>query len=129
MRGYNNSEVFGTKVGLLNLEARIPFIDELRFGWPVSWGIGGIRGVLFIDFAGVLPRPKNAKDIYGDLISYDEDFKPWIRDRGGFRLVDIKSAIGAGFRIGPFSFDFAKKTDFNSLGKGYKFHFGYGQEF
>ncbi len=129
MRGYSNNEVFGTKVGLLNLEVRIPFIDELRFGWPVSWGIGGIRGVLFMDFAGVSPRPQNAKDIYGKIISYDEDFKPWIRDEQGFRLVDLRSAIGAGFRIGPFSFDFAKKTDFNKLGKGYKFHFGYGQEF
>ena len=86
-----------------------------------------------MDFAGVWPRPENAMDIHGEPISYEEQFKPWIRDDDGFRLLDIRSSIGAGFRIGlgaiSLSFDFAKQTDLRNLGSGYKFHFGLGQEF
>ena len=41
------------RMGLLNFEVRIPFIDELRFGWPFAWAIGGIRGILFADFGTV----------------------------------------------------------------------------
>ncbi len=133
MRGYDSDEIVGNRVGLLNLELRIPFIDELRFGWPFPWGLGGIRGVLFMDFAGVWPRPTGALDIHGNPILFDTKFKPWVRKEDGFRLVDLRSSIGAGFRIGlglfSLSFDFAKKTDLRNLGSGYKFHFGLGQEF
>ena len=129
MRGYDFDEIAGNRVGLLNLEIRIPFIDELRFGWPVPWGLGGIRGVLFMDFAGVWPRPVNALDIYGEPIVSDREFDPWTRDKDEFRLLDLRSSVGAGFRIGPLSFDFARKTDLRDLGSGYKFHFALGQEF
>ena len=40
-------------MGLLNFEIRIPFIDELRFGWPFPWAISGIRGIVFSDFGTV----------------------------------------------------------------------------
>lgn len=133
MRGYDYDQIAGNRVGLLNLELRIPFIDELRFGWPFTWGLGGIRGVLFWDFGGVWPRPEGALDINGEPISYESQFKPWVRDEDGFRLMDLRSSIGAGFRIGlgmiSLSFDFAKQTDLRSLSDGYKFHFGMGQEF
>jgi Tol biopolymer transport system component len=129
MRGYDFDEIFGTRVGLLNLEIRIPFIDELRFGWPVPWGFSGIRGVLFTDFAGVFPRPPNAKDIYGKPILYKKQFEPYVSDKDGFRLADLRASVGLGFRLGPFSFDFAKKTDMQTFGKGYKFHFGIGSDF
>jgi hypothetical protein len=131
MRGYDFNEISGNRVGLLNLELRIPFVDELRFGWPFIWGFGGIRGVIFMDFAGVWPRPSGALDIYGERILFEDQFKPWIRDSKGFRLVDLRSSVGAGFsiRLGllSLSFDFAKKTDLRKLGSGYKFHFGLGQ--
>jgi Tol biopolymer transport system component len=129
MRGYDYNEIFGTRVGLLNLELRIPFIDELRFGWPVAWGLGGIRGVVFMDFAGVWPRPEGATDIYGNEILLKDQFKPWVSDEDGFRLMDLRASVGLGIRLGPLSFDFAKKTNLRSLGKGYKFHFGLGQDF
>ncbi|MDE0506371.1 MAG: DPP IV N-terminal domain-containing protein, partial [Candidatus Poribacteria bacterium] len=45
-RGYRYEELVGTRMGLLNFEVRIPFIDELRFGWPFAWAIGGIRGII-----------------------------------------------------------------------------------
>jgi outer membrane protein assembly factor BamA len=86
-----------------------------------------------MDFAGVWPRPINALDIYGEPILSDSQFDPWIRDEDGFRLLDLRSSVGAGFRIGlglfSLSFDFAKKTDLHDLSGGYKFHFGLGQEF
>ena len=129
MRGYDYNEIYGTRVGLLNVEIRIPFLDELRFGFPISWGIGSIRGAIFADFAGVYPRPPNAKDIHGKLIVSQKEFEPWISDEDGFRLLDIRASVGFGFRLGPLSFDFAKKTDLKSFGKGYKFHFGLGQDF
>ncbi len=129
MRGYDYNEIYGTRVGLLNVELRIPFLDELRFGFPFSWGIGGIRGAIFADFAGVYPRPPNVKDIHGEPIVSQKEFEPWISDEDGFRLLDIRASIGFGFRFGPLSFDFAKKTDLKSFGKGYKFHFGLGQDF
>ncbi len=133
MRGYDFSEVSGNRVGLLNLELRLPFIDELRFGWPFVWGLGGIRGVLFMDFAGVWPRPPKASDIYGNPIVFETQFKPWTRDDQGFRLMDLRASVGAGFRIGlgllSLSFDFAKQTDLDNFGSGYKFHFGLGPEF
>ena len=133
MRGYDYNEVSGDRVGLLNLELRIPFVDELRFGWPFVWGIGSTRAVVFMDMAGVWPRPAGAQDIYGDPIDFAEEFKPWVRDDRGLRLLDLRASVGAGFRIGlgfySLSFDFAKTTDFRKLGKGYKFHFGLGQEF
>ena len=132
MRGYDFDEISGNRVGLLNLEFRIPFIDELRFGWPFVWGLGGIRGVLFMDFAGVWPRPSGALDIHGEPMQYDSQFKPWDTAKG-FRLADLRASVGAGFRIGlgllSLSFDFAKKTDLRDLGSGYKFHFGLGQEY
>jgi Tol biopolymer transport system component len=133
MRGYDFNEISGNRVGLLNLELRLPFVDELRFGWPFVWGFSGIRGVVFMDLAGVWPRPPEAEDIYGDPIEYKSQFKPWVRDDKGFRLVDLRASVGAGFRIwlGFFSlsFDFAKKTDFRKFGEGYEFHFGMGQDF
>jgi hypothetical protein len=129
MRGYDYDEVYGTRTGLLNFEIRIPFVDELRFGFPFSWGIGGIRGVIFADFAGVYPRPPNAKDIDGKTIVSGKGFEPWISDKDGFRLLDLRASVGVGLRLGPLSFDFAKKTDLKRLGKGYKFHFGLGQSF
>lgn len=129
MRGFDYNEIFGTSVGLLNFEIRIPFVDELRFGWPVAWGFSGIRGVIFTDFAGVYPRPPGAKDIHGKPITYKKQFEPWVSDGDGFRLMDLRASVGLGFRLGPFSFDFAKKTDLKSFGKGYKFHFGIGLDF
>lgn len=133
MRGYDFNDIAGNRVGLLNFEIRIPFIDELRFGWPFTWGFQGIRGVVFMDFAGVWPRPSEAKDIYGNDIVADGQFKPWSTDDPGFRLIDLRASVGAGFRIGfgmlSLSFDFAKKTDLRDFGDGYEFHFGLGQEF
>lgn len=133
MRGYESKYLYGNRVGLLNCEIRIPFIDEIQFGWPFTWRLNGIRGILFTDFSSVWPKSADALDINNEPIQYVEQFKPWVNDDKGFRLVDIRSSVGVGVRIGlgllSLSFDFAKKTDLHNFGKGYKFHFGLGEEF
>ncbi len=124
LRGYNYEELVGTRIGLLNFEVRIPFIDVLHFGWPVQWTLGGIRGIAFADLGGAWSDwqygPKNP-------------FRVFVRDENGIRLADVKAAIGAGLRLqlGVFSVDFAAAwhTDLTSVEPGMKYHLGLGQAF
>ena len=124
LRGYNYEELVGTRIGLLNFEVRIPFIDVLHFGWPVQWTLGGIRGIAFADLGGAWSDwqygPKNP-------------FKIFVRDQNRLRLDDVKASIGAGLRLqlGLFSVDFAAAwhTDLTSVEPGMKYHLGLGQAF
>ena len=124
LRGYNYEELVGTRIGLLNFELRIPFIDVLHFGWPIQWTIGGIRGIAFADLGGAWSDwqygPKNP-------------FRIFVRDKNRIRLDDVKAAIGAGLRLrlGVFSVDFAAAwhTDLTSVEPGMKYHLGLGQAF
>ncbi|MBC8230157.1 PD40 domain-containing protein [bacterium] len=123
MRGYDYEELVGTRVGLLNLELRIPFIDELRFGWPFAWSISGIRGILFTDFGTVWSERK-----FGP----ENRYRAFRRMGNGIELVDVKNSIGIGLRLklGFFdlNFDVAKRTN-PGEDKKTQFHFGLGQEF
>ena len=124
LRGYNYEELVGTRIGLLNLEVRVPFIDVLHFGWPIQWTLGGIRGIAFADVGGAWSDwqygPKNP-------------FKIFVRDKNRIRLDDVKASIGAGLRLqlGVFSVDFAAAwhTDLTSVEPGMKYHLGLGQTF
>ena len=124
LRGYDYEELVGTRAGLLNLELRMPFIDELRFGWPFAWAIYGIRGILFADFGTVW-----SEEQFGP----ENRYRTWERRKNQIRLIDIKGAIGVGLRLrlGFFSLDFdiAKKTDLAEIYPETKFHFGLRQEF
>ena len=124
LRGYNYEELVGTRIGLLNLEVRVPFIDVLHFGWPIQWTLGGIRGIAFVDVGGAWSDwqygPKNP-------------FKVFVREKNRIRLDDVKAAIGAGLRLqlGLFSIDFAAAwhTDLSRVEPGMKYHLGLGQSF
>ncbi len=124
LRGYNYEELVGTRIGLLNLEVRIPFIDVLHFGWPAPWTLGGIRGIAFADLGGAWSDWQ-----YGP----ETPFKIFVRDENGVRLGDVKASIGAGLRLqlGVFSVDFAAAwhTDLTSIEPGMKYHLGLGQAF
>ncbi|MYC74754.1 BamA/TamA family outer membrane protein [Candidatus Poribacteria bacterium] len=124
LRGYNYEELVGTRIGLLNFEVRIPFIDVLHFGWPVPWTIGGIRGIAFADVGGAWSDWQ-----YGP----ENPFQIFVRDKNRIRLEDVKAAIGAGLRLqlGVFSVDFAAAwhTDLTSVEPGMKYHLGLGQAF
>ena len=124
LRGYSYEELIGTRMGLLNVELRIPFIDELRFGWPFSWAIGGIRGIVFADFGTVWSEEE-----------FNSDNRYYLLRREGnrLRLDDAKGSIGLGLRLqlGFFSLDFdvARRTDLASIDPDTTFHFGLGQAF
>ncbi len=127
LRGYNYEELIGSRIGLLNAEVRIPFIDILHFGWPVQWTLGGIRGILFADIGGAWSDWE-----YGP----ENPFRIFARKTGNtyrFRLDDVKASIGLGLRlqIGLFSIDFAaaRNTDLIELEPGFKYHLGLGQAF
>ena len=124
LRGYNYEELVGTRIGLLNLEVRVPFIDVLHFGWPIQWTLGGIRGIAFADVGGAWSDWQ-----YGP----ENPFKIFAREENRIRLADVKASIGAGLRLqlGLFSIDFAAAwhTDLSRVEPGMKYHLGLGQSF
>ncbi len=124
IRGYDYEALVGTRIGLLNLEVRIPFIDVLHFGWPVPWTLGGIRGILFADMGGAWSDWQ-----YGS----ENPFRIFVWEKNRLRLQDAKAAIGIGLRLqlGVLSVDFAaaRLTDLTRLEPGIKFHLGLGQAF
>lgn len=124
MRGYGYEELVGTRMGLLNFEVRIPFIDELRFGWPFAWAIGGIRGILFADFGTVWSKIE---------FNSENRYHVFRRDGNWYHLDDVKGTIGIGLRLqlGLFSLDLAaaRRTDLTSVDPDVRYHFGLGQAF
>ncbi|MCZ6681024.1 MAG: BamA/TamA family outer membrane protein [Candidatus Poribacteria bacterium] len=124
LRGYSYEELIGTRMGLLKFEIRIPFIDELRFGWPFAWAIGGIRGIIFADFGTVWSKKE---------FSGDNDYHVFRKEGNRIRLDDVKGSVGVGLRLqlGLFSLDFdvARRTDLATLDPDVMFHFGLGQAF
>ena len=124
LRGYDYEGLVGTRIGLLNLEVRIPLIDVLHFGWPVRWSIGGIRGIVFADLGGAWSDWQ-----YGP----ENPFNIIVREKNRIRLDDVKASIGIGMRLrlGLFSIDFAaaRNTDLIRLEPGFKYHLGLGQAF
>ena len=124
--GYDYEELVGTRIGLINLEVRIPLIDALHFGWPVRWSIGGIRGIAFADLGGAWSDWQYGPENRFDIFVRDEQEKR-------IRLDDVKASIGIGMRLqlGVFSVDFAaaRNTDLTRLEPGFKYHFGLGQAF
>jgi len=124
LRGYSYEELVGTRIGLLNLEVRIPFIDVLHFGWPIQWTIGGIRGIIFTDVGGA----------WSDWqFGPENPFHVFRRENNRIRLDDVKASIGIGLRLrlGLFSIDFAaaRNTDLTRLEPEIKYHLGLGQAF
>ena len=124
IRGYDYEALVGTRIGLLNLEVRIPFIDVLHFGWPVPWTLGGIRGIVFADMGGAWSDWQ-----YGP----DNPFRVFVWENNRLRLDDVRASIGIGLRLqlGVFSVDFAaaRLTDLTRLEPGIKYHLGLGQAF
>ncbi len=124
LRGYDYEALVGTRIGLINLEVRIPLIDVLHFGWPIRWTLGGIRGIIFADLGGAWSDWQ-----YGP----ENRFNIFVREENRIRLDDAKAAVGIGMRLqlGLFSIDFAaaRHTDLTRLEPGFKYHFGLGQAF
>jgi Tol biopolymer transport system component len=124
LRGYRYEELVGTRMGLLNFEIRIPFIDELRFAWPFPWAIGGIRGIIFSDFGAVWSEPPPGSE---------NRFHIFRREKNRYVLDDVKASVGVGLRLqlGLLSLDFAvaRRTDLATFDPDERLHFGLGQAF
>ena len=56
LRGYEYSELLGSRVALINAEIRVPFIRNITFGWPGTFAIPAVDGSLFMDVGHGLER-------------------------------------------------------------------------
>jgi hypothetical protein len=113
-----NANLVGRRMLLMNLEYRFPAVDAIFFGWPGSFGIGGIGGVVFLDMGS----------------AFNDIFIPFGETRyGNFRLDDLKADYGFGLRVNmgwlPLRFDWAWKTDFASTYGDMRFTFSIGPSF
>jgi WD40 repeat protein len=99
LRGFDDYELIGSKMGLLNLEYRYPLIDRLRLAFPLLMEINGVRGVVFSDFGGVTDNFEDFRAVR----SSDEGIL-------GIELQDLRSSFGFGSRM-RFAF-FVLKLDF-----------------
>ena len=80
LRGHPFLEYSGTKMFLVNAEYRFIFIEGIKFGWPLFFGIGNIGGVLFVD----------AGSVWDETYTY--------KNEDG-TLRDLKADAGFGFRL------------------------------
>ena len=117
VRGYQPAEFYeqnGPAAATASFELRYPFIDRLKFAFPLPIDIGGIRGVAFLD---------------AGLVQHDS-LRIW--DSQNSRLDDLKLGVGAGIRIQISYFllklDFAKPLSATS-DKTWKFILGLGTDF
>lgn len=114
VRGYGDFEAKGSRLGVLNLELRFPFIDRIEFGFPCRWRVTRLRGVGFVDMG----------------CAWDEEFEPIDLNRRV--LKDLKLGVGAGLRFQvfylPVKLDLAKPLSVTE-DKGWKLYIGVGPDF
>jgi len=107
----------GTKMALMSLEYRLPFVDYLIFGWPGQWGLTGIGGAIFFD----------AGCAWFDRVEFFGDDA-----RGRWGMQDLRGDFGLGLRANvfwlPLKFDWAWRTDLRTV-DGSVFHFSIGPDF
>lgn len=107
LRGYPRRYFYGRNVLLINNELRFPLVNDLLIGFPIgAMRFQAIRGALFFDAGNAW------EDEYRDLVG----------------------SFGFGFRVSlgyvtVLRFDFARKTDFNTVWNGYDFDFFFGWNF
>lgn len=122
-RGVDWGEMRGTRLAVSNLEFRYPFIDELRFGWPLPLALRGIGGILFVDGAAIwngngenIQPIKNVEPDgngnYADAVAWSYGFGARVNlgffilrwDYG--QLTDFKRNLGSPFRFLTIAADF-----------------------
>lgn len=113
-----NPNLLGSKLLMMNLEYRFPFVDALILGWPGRWGIGGISGAVFLDAGS----------------AFDDDIRFFSHtENGALRLEDLNADFGFGIRINigwiPLKFDWAWRTDLAETSDDPQFSFSIGPSF
>jgi hypothetical protein len=103
IRGFDDDDLLGTQKVISSVELRFPFIDHLKFSFPVPLMFYNLRGSAFIDAGAVWEDNE-------DFIGMKDD-----------TLQDIKVGIGFGprFNLGYFvlKFDIAWNTDLVDISK------------
>lgn len=119
LRGYDYNDLVGKKIGLVNMELRFPFIEQLFLRWPLPIALQGIRGALFLDLGAAWDETENFRGIQ--------------LEDGKFQLNDIKASFGVGarMRVGfmVLKFDLANKTNFGGYTSNGVFQFSIGSDF
>ncbi len=81
VRGHPFLEYRGKNMFVFNAEFRFIFIEGIKFGWPLFFGIGNIGGVLFADMGS----------------AWDNDYNFIDKETGMYD--DLKAGYGFGFRF------------------------------
>lgn len=120
IRGYDWNELEGLNIGMINLEVRFPFIDNLEVIFPLPLYLQGLRGCLFTDI--------------GAATSHPNQWQPFSEREGeGWGLEDLKMDIGFGLRMffwtAVLKFDIALPTDLRNLSNRSRMWFSIGEDF
>ena len=115
LRGYDFADFYGENMFFGSAEFRFIFIEGIKFGFPLFFGIGGIGGVLFADCGSAWT---------GKYTFYNKTTE---------RFGDFKSDIGFGFRLTIYpivvlKLDYAWPYDYQKLRK-HKIMFSLGIDF
>jgi hypothetical protein len=119
LRGYDYNELYGTKMALMNLELRVPFVDRIQMAIPPI-SFYGIRGAIFFDA--------------GAAWTDNKEFQAFRQDDDAIlKMNDLRGSLGTGVRmiVSPFllKLDFSWKTDMSYLSKDPNITFVLGSEF
>jgi len=107
LRGYPRRNFFGRNLVLANNELRFPLVNDLFIGFPVgNLRFQAIRGALFFDVGNAWEN----------------------------KFDHLYGSFGFGFRVAlgyltVLRFDFARRTDFRTVGNNYDFDFFFGWNF
>ena len=136
LRGFDFSEFNGSRVGLANIELRVPFVRGILFGWPTTFVIPAIDGSIFFDIGTaweegdrIDPWPLFNPDINQDQKNMKDEDLGALEKRPRKPLY---ASIGFGlltYFILPMNFEFARKTDLQGHYSDYHFHFSFGKSF
>lgn len=116
LRGYDYYDMVGDRYSVVNLELRFPFIDYFIMRYPLSIGMAGVQGALFLDMGAAWSKG-------------DDSFKAG----NGTKLIGIKSGFGFGARANLgfilLRYDLAWRTDFDTVEPHTKHYFSLGADF
>ncbi|MBN1550056.1 BamA/TamA family outer membrane protein, partial [bacterium] len=118
IRGYDYNTIVGNYVALTNLELRFPLVDRIQF--PGGVGFYGFRGKLFADAGAVWSKGESFRDTFDDPDTSEVE-------------GDLYGSVGMGINfwfIGvEWHFEWARKTDFKSIGNDWVYQWSIRRSF
>src|SRR5258708_4531497 len=124
LRGFPDFDLLGSRVGLLTLELRFPFIQQLGLVGPVPVGLFNLRGVLFTDAGAIWNQ--------GEKIRLSEVVDGHRRLTNPLTGPGVGLGMGTGLRTSLLflivKLDVAWRTDLVQFSRP-RWHFSLGPEF